>query len=146
MVKTIFFYYKLLKSLGNASISVHVSLITVVFFQKTLFQSSSILAKILEGSAYFLTSNHKSHHKIGKINIVITVIIIHKIAYLIVFNAGVIFSSFHQESIINKPHHSINNIDKTQETRTNIEITSKTISQGSLVFDKIGLELDILFA
>jgi hypothetical protein len=60
-------------------------------------------------------------------------------AYLIVFKAGVILSSFHQDKIINKPHHKMKSIEATQATKTKIEITNKTISQGSVVLESKGL-------
>jgi hypothetical protein len=52
-------------------------------------------------------------------------------AYLIVFIAGFILSSFHQDKISNNPHQSTNIIEKTQAAKTKIEIASKTKSQNS---------------
>lgn len=126
------FFYKSEKSVGKSSILfISTSLqIEEVEFQKTMFQISSIFSKILLGWAYFSTSNHNNFQSIGNKNIVNTVMIIPITAYLIVFIAGFILSSFHQERINNKPHHKIKIIEKIQAAKTNIEIARRIKSQN----------------
>jgi hypothetical protein len=102
-----------------------------------LFQISSIFWKILLGSAYFSTSSPSNLQNIGKRKIVSTVIITQIIAYLIVFIAGLILSSFPQDKISKTPHHSMNTIENTPAIKTKIEIASKTKSQNSIAFQNI---------
>jgi hypothetical protein len=106
--------------------------------QKTLFQISSIFSNILAGLAYFSTSIPNNFQKIGNKKIEATVIINHKTAYLIVFIAGLILSSFHQDKINSKPQYNIKTIDNIQETKTKIEITNNTKSQNSILLENNG--------
>jgi hypothetical protein len=134
------FFYKSEKSEGKSSIlSISTSNVALDSFQKILFPISSIFSKILSGLAYFSTSSHNSFHNIGKTKIVNTVITIPITAYLIVFIAGLIFSSFPHDKINSKPHQRINTIDNIHETKTNHEIANKIKSQKLIFASNIGL-------
>ena len=97
--------------------------------QNIISQISSILSNIRAGCAYFSTSSHSNLQSIGNKNIDNTVTIIPITAYLIVFIAGLIFSSFPPERINNSPHHKIKTIESTQAASTKREIKSKKKSQ-----------------
>lgn len=105
----------------------------VLLFQKTLFQISSIFSNILFGSAYFSTSSQSNLPKIGKTKIVRTVTTIPITAYLIVFIAGLILSSFQPDRINNNHPHSIKTTENTQEANTNNEIANNIKSQNEIV-------------
>ncbi|MDR2411050.1 MAG: hypothetical protein LBD88_00060 [Candidatus Peribacteria bacterium] len=109
--------------------------------QNILVQISSIFSKILLGSAYFSTSSHNNLQRIGKTNIVNTVITIQITAYLIVFIAGFILSSFHQDNIKSKPPHNINIMENIEAAKTKIEIASKIKSQNSIALQKTEVEV-----
>jgi len=99
----------------------------------------SILANILEGSAYCFTSIHNNHPRSGKTNIETTVMIIPIIAYLIVLIAGLILSSFQPERIRSNPHHNIKRIESIPATKTKIEIIVRIKSPGSIFGPNNGL-------
>jgi hypothetical protein len=109
----------------------------VLLTQNTFLQSSSILEKIAFGSAYFLTSNQSNFQNIGNKNIVATITINQKKAYLIVLIAGLILSSFHHESITNTHPRRINNTVVTDANKISIEIAKSRNSPKFIVFQKI---------
>jgi len=63
--------------------------------------------------------------------------IIPTIAYLIVFIAGFILSSFPPDKISNKPHHKINIIEKIQAAKTKREIQRSIKSPNSICSQSI---------
>jgi hypothetical protein len=127
-------FYKSEKSEGILSmLSIFPSKVLDELLPNILFQISSIFSNILFGSAYFSTSSHNNLHKIGKIKIVRTVTTIPITAYLIVFIAGLILSSFPHDKIKSNPHHKINIIEKIHEAKTNNEIHNKMKSPKAIV-------------
>jgi len=64
-------------------------------------------------------------------------------AYLIVFIAGLIFSSLPPDNIKRRPHHNINNIEKIQANKTKIEIVNNTKSQNSILFQNSHTQVSI---
>ncbi|MDR3150970.1 MAG: hypothetical protein LBU14_05310 [Candidatus Peribacteria bacterium] len=128
----ILLFYKSEKSTGRGSLIEYQG---SEFLQNILFQISSIFSNIFLGSAK-LTSSHKNFQRVGNTNIAKTVTTIQITAYLIVFIAGFILSSFHQDNIKSNPHHNINIIENTDATKTNIEITSKIKSHASILLQK----------
>ncbi len=99
--------------------------------QKTFDQISSIFEKIALGSAYFFTSSQSNLQKIGNKNIVATVTTKPINAYLIVFIAGLIFSSFHHERTRSTHPRNIKSTEKTEAKSTNIEIAKRRNSPKS---------------
>jgi len=96
---------------------------------KTQVQIYLDLSIIAQGLAYCSTFIPNNHHNIGKINIETTVIIKPITAYLIVFIAGFILSSFHPDRINNNPHHNIKTIDSIPDVKINKDIIVRTKSQ-----------------
>jgi len=108
-----------------------------VSFHSTLSQRVLISENIFSGLEYLLTSSHKSHAILGKINIAKTIDQSQIKAYLIEFIAGLILSSFHQDNIKSTPHHNIYIIEKIQAKKTIKDIASNIKSPKSIVLDKI---------
>jgi len=96
-----------------------------------LFHICSIFSKILFGCAYFSTSNPRSLPRIGNKNIVRTVTITPIMAYLMVFIAGFILSSFPPERIKRSPHQSIKSIESTHAASTKRDIARSMNSPKS---------------
>jgi hypothetical protein len=90
----------------------------------------------LSGLAYFSTSSQRSLPSIGNTNIVHTVTTIHIIAYLIVFTAGFILSSFPPERIKSNHHRSIKTIENIHATSTNIAIQVSIKSHAFTIFSE----------
>jgi len=88
--------------------------------------------KITSGLAYFSTSSHNNLHNIGKTNITKTVIATQMTAYLIVFKAGFILSSFHHERTNKRDHHNAKIIENIHATNTNIAIVRETKSHAHI--------------
>lgn len=99
---------------------------------KILSHNVFIWEKILSGSEYFVTSNHKRPAIFGNTNIDNTITHNQINAYLIEFIAGLILSSFQPDKINKTPHHKIYIIEKTQANNTIADIANNTKSQKSI--------------